>query len=85
MKIIDSALERFSLPVESGGAPRLCLSGKTQLILENHKGLLELKEDCIVIASRTGNVSVTGEELSLGTMDKSSLIINGKILRIDLE
>ncbi len=85
MKIIENALERFSLPAEAGGAARLCLSGKTRLSLENHRGLLELRDDCAVISSSAGNIRISGEGLSVRAMERGSLVISGNILRIDLE
>lgn len=85
MKIVESALERFSLPPEAAGDCRAILSGGNYLSIENHRGLLEYSEEYILVALKKGRIGVRGKGLNLAAMEKEGLIIRGKILGIDVE
>jgi len=85
MKIVDKALERFSLPPELAGEARVILSGARILSVENHRGLLEYSEDYILVAIKGGNMAIRGNRLSLAAMERESLVIRGNITGIDME
>ena len=84
MKILERALERFSIPPESIGAGRLILSGESYLSLENHRGLLEYAPDNICLSRSGGFLRVRGEGLEIAAMETGSVVIKGKILSIEL-
>ncbi len=85
MKIVESALERYSLPPEAVGAGRVILSGNNHLSVENHRGILEFSEDFLVIALKKGRIFVKGQGLSVSAMDRRGIVVCGKIVGIDLE
>ena len=85
MKIMDDVLERCSLPAETGGALRLVLSGNSSLCVENHKGILELSGECVRLALSAGMLAVKGEGLALCGLDRNGLVVQGRILSLELE
>jgi len=84
-KIIESAAERFGLPGELAGLIKLTLTGNGHILAENHRGLLEYSDECIVLAGGRLRVRIKGQGLHLLAMDGCSMVIKGKVLGVDME
>lgn len=84
-KRLEKAADRLMLPSEALGGVKLTLTGGTQVLIENHKGLLEYGDELITVSCGRQMVRVRGEGLSLMAMNSTSLIIKGQILGIDME
>lgn len=59
--------------------PRLTAVGNLQLMIENHQGILAFSASKVVIATSMGRISVTGEDLLVGAVDREVVILTGKI------
>ncbi len=78
--------ERFDVPPEAvPNAVRLSVTEGKQALIENHCGILELGETCIVVASAGGQIRVLGMELSLRAMNRRELLIEGSIQQVEWE
>jgi sporulation protein YqfC len=59
--------------------PRMVLSGNNQLIMENHKGIIEYSPGKIRVNSRLGEVVIYGSGLSIVTIFPEEITIAGRI------
>jgi sporulation protein YqfC len=59
--------------------PRIMLSGNGQLIMENHKGIIEYGPGKIRINTRLGEVVVHGSGLTIVTILPEEITISGRI------
>ena len=60
-------------------APRMILSGREELLIEQHGGLFSYESKCIRIRTKTGIVTVNGENLVIQYFGLQDLLIQGKI------
>lgn len=84
---VDVRAARCSgIPQESfGTAARVTISGGTRVLLEGLQALEEYTPEKIAAAVRGGRVIVRGEEMHLVAMDKTELIVSGRIWGVELE
>lgn len=68
----------------SGRCARATAIGSHSLLVENHTGIVVLAEDRVVLATRSGPLSVCGSALSLRDARRDCAIICGDIHRVEL-
>ena len=79
-KLIVSAAACFDLPADIvAGLPRMEMVGTVRFSMEPHKGLLEYSAERVVVDSVIGNVTVTGNDLTLQYMSREKIAVSGKI------
>ena len=82
--VIELAAERLEIPAFGPcGLPRLTLTGRRQLLAEQHRGLTRYGSECVEFAVAQGRVRVVGQGLRLVAMDKTALLIAGIIERLE--
>ena len=59
------------------------ISGKA-LYIEGHKGLLVLSNEKIVVKLKQAQVEVLGRELFLAELTENTLLIEGKIIKVEV-
>jgi sporulation protein YqfC len=64
--------------------PRIALSGDAELMIENHKGVLEYEETLLRLNCADFIVSISGQNLSLAGVTESEALVRGKIQKIEL-
>ncbi len=78
--IADDLAEKLELPSEAlGAAAKLSITGGRRALIENHRGIIEYGRERIVIGTEKGRIVISGQELLLSAMNKSELLIIGKI------
>ena len=76
-------VEKLELPQDIVlGVPILTMQGNTELLIENHRGLLQYDTDEIRVRTKTFAVQIEGNELNIQEYRKDLLIIRGKIERM---
>jgi len=81
-----SAAARLDIPSEAlAGASRLTLTAPDRLLIENHRGLLNLEDERIIVASVRETITVRGSGLKLDCMNFREMLITGKIFSVELE
>ena len=76
-------IERLELPQDIIlGVPLLSMQGNAELMIENHRGLLQYDSDEIRVRTKTFTEQVTGRKLTIQEYRKDVLIIRGKIERM---
>ncbi len=82
--VIDLAAERLEIPTFGlHGLPRITLTGRRQLLLEQHLGLTRCSEECMEIAVSGGRVRLVGTDLRLVAMDRGAVLIAGVITALE--
>jgi sporulation protein YqfC len=78
-------LSALALPEDIlGGAARLTLLGSARLLIENHRGIVSVGEDCVKLMTRHGIVTVCGRELTLRDARADALSVYGFIASVAL-
>lgn len=82
-----SRLDRIlEIPKElSTNIPKITILGFEQILIENHKGILEYQEYFIRLNTYIGIININGFNLKLEEMTTDDIIVNGKIDSIDFE
>lgn len=62
--------------------PRVTLLGNQQLLVENHRGIVEYSPAVIRINLNNGAMTVKGKELVLGNLQLEQILIEGKVEEI---
>lgn len=65
--------------------PRLTMLGNQQLLLENHKGIIEYSLQCVRVKLTEGVLHVTGQSLTLGNLQPEQILIEGLIEHVYFE
>ena len=82
----EEAAYRFDLPADAAAAlPRITLSGRNRVSVENHRGLLDYSDTRVELSGGRVRVVITGSGLELRVMDRSTAVITGEIFSVELQ
>lgn len=80
---LDAILD---IPKElSTDIPKITVLGFEQILIENHKGILEYQDYYIRLNTCIGIININGFNLKLDEMTTDDIVVNGKIDSIDFE
>ncbi len=65
--------------------PKLILTGNQELLLQNHRGIIEYNNSLIRVSVSLGQITIKGEKLLLKNLKADEILIRGKILGLTLE
>ena len=83
-RILAQAADTFDLPGEVlSDLPRLTVTGSSQIVVENHKGLMDYAEHAILVAGGRVTLKILGNQLELRAMNAQELLITGEIFNIE--
>jgi len=78
--------DRLELPSDAlSGTVKLSINGRRRVLIENHRGIISYEDTLIVIDCGNMKAIIRGDELKLGAMDKSDMLIRGRLLSIEFE
>ena len=83
--ILERTAQLFDIPGQTVGLPRVELTGRHELRMENHRGILAYDAGEIVVGAGKMMVRIRGRELTLGAMSARELLITGTIVSVELE
>ncbi len=63
--------------------PRIELMGKSEIWVENTRGILDYNENCIKINTTVGILKIEGDELLIESISDESVNIKGTIIRME--
>jgi len=66
------------------GLPRITMLGDIQIIVENHRGIIEYTTEKVRIGTSIGELHVIGSDLALRTIFPEEIAVDGKIRSIAL-
>ncbi len=62
--------------------PRITMLGNKQLLVENHKGIIEYTPSLVRIKLTQGELFVHGENLSLGNLQAEQILVEGVVQEV---
>ncbi|NLZ53890.1 MAG: sporulation protein YqfC [Thermoanaerobacteraceae bacterium] len=65
--------------------PRVIVTGKIAVFIENHKGIIEYNSELVKINTSIGIVCVKGEDLLIKTIVTDEITVEGKITAIEFD
>lgn len=84
--IFEALSERFDLPPEAtAGAARITLSGRQQVFIEHHKGLLAYSDNTVEVNCGSIRCRIRGEGLMLRAMTAETLLVTGTVFCVETE
>ena len=84
--LCEDLAERLELPQEAcGSAVRLTAVGDRRLLIENHGGLLTYGTEEIRVSTGRGQIVLRGAELDMRAMNRSELLITGRLQSLEWE
>lgn len=82
--VADQMTKRLELPKDlMFGAAIITVTGRSDLMVENYKGILEYRQDKIRLSLKQGQVEITGEELKIEYYTSEDMRITGRIDRVE--
>ena len=86
MSVKEKISETLSMPKDvTMNFPRLTLLGKSELTVENFKGIVEYTENLLRLNTSTHLLKVEGEKLTVSNMTSEDIEIRGVINKISME
>lgn len=64
--------------------PRVTLIGDVQVLVENHRGIIEYATERIRISTSLGELVISGAGLTLRTIFPEEIAVEGKIIGLNL-
>lgn len=84
--LCEDLAERLELPEEAvSGVTRLAAVDGRRLLIERHRGLLAYGTEEIRVATGGGQLVVRGTELQMSAMNRSELLITGRLQSLSWE
>ncbi|NLC76771.1 MAG: sporulation protein YqfC [Clostridia bacterium] len=65
--------------------PKLTMIGQKELLLENHRGIIEYSQAKIRVNSTAGQITIKGSDLVLKNLKSDQMLVEGKISALMLE
>jgi sporulation protein YqfC len=62
--------------------PRITMLGNKQLLIENHKGIIEYTPSLVRIKLSQGELIVNGDNLSLGNLQTEQILVEGIVREV---
>lgn len=84
-KKAEQLIDRLELPPDALGMPKLTISGRRRVLIENHSGILCYCDELIEINCRSMKLRIRGDGLKIVAMDKKDMLICGRLLSAELE
>lgn len=83
--LLERTAQIFDIPGETVGLPRVEITGRHELRMENHQGILAYGPEEIVVSGGKLLVKIRGSELELRAMTAGELLITGTIWSVEIE
>lgn len=75
----------FETPQTEVYAPRIILTGREEVLIEQHQGLFSYETGCIRVRTRDGLVTISGEKLIISFFGAQDLQIRGLISGVTID
>ena len=84
-ELSEETAHRFDLPADGlAGLPRITVTGRKRVCVENHRGLLAYSGERVEISGGRVRVCITGTDLLLRVMKKAAVVLTGNICSVEL-
>jgi sporulation protein YqfC len=85
-KVLQRVASALDLPHDIVlNIPRITLTGKIAVFLENHKGIVEYCRDTVRINTPIGIIVIKGEDLLIKTIIADEITVEGNVRSVEFE
>lgn len=75
----------FAPPEARSETPRIVLTGRDEVLIEQHTGLFSYETKCIRVRTKLGLLTVTGENLVISYFGMQDLLIRGTVKGVQID
>ena len=83
--LLERTVQALDIPGEAAGLARVELTGRHEVRMTNHRGILAYGQEEILVSGGRLIVKIKGEDLVLRAMTAEELLITGTVLSVELE
>ncbi|WP_094606241.1 hypothetical protein SPSIL_026570 [Sporomusa silvacetica DSM 10669] len=65
--------------------PRITMLGNKQLLVENHKGIIEYTPSLVRIKLSQGELLIYGQTLTLGNLQAEQILVEGVVQKVNYD
>lgn len=81
--VLQSLARRLDIPQDIVlDLPRITMLGNKQILIENHKGIIEYTSQLVRISLSQGELTVIGAGLMLGNLQQEQILVEGEIREV---
>lgn len=85
-QVTNRIAEELDLPKEIiNSEPKIVVHGKSEIIIENHKGIEVFKENEIKINSNLGVITIEGVKLEIRFIGTETIALTGRLKNLSFE
>ncbi len=82
--VAEKLITMCSIPKEAAlGLPVITISGKSEVVVESYRGIIEYNDNVIRLRTKSGQLRVSGCELNITYYSNDEMKITGKISAIE--
>lgn len=81
---LEKTAQIFDIPGETVGLPRVVVTGRHELRVSNHRGILAYAPEEITVSAGSLLIKIRGEGLELRAMTAGELLITGTVDAVEL-
>ena len=82
-KVKEAFAEKLEIPRDViMNIPKITLTGNSDMLIENHKGIIAFHEKMIQVNSKVGSIIIEGEGLEIVYIGGVTLALRGRINKI---
>jgi len=83
--LVGRLVRALDLPLDIAfNLPKTTLIGDVQVLVENHQGLLHYSPREVRVRTARGELVVSGSRLRIGSILPQELVVDGRILQVQL-
>lgn len=64
--------------------PRVTMIGNIQMTVENHKGVLHFSSDTLRLATESGEMEISGQDMVIRQIGEEDVFVEGKFVGVKL-
>ena len=81
--MLQSLARRLDIPQDIVlDLPRITMLGNKQILVENHKGIIEYTSQLVRISLSQGELTIIGSGLMLGNLQQEQILVEGEIREV---
>ncbi len=65
--------------------PRITMLGNQQVLIENHKGIIEYTPLLVRVSLNRGELVIIGQNISLGSLQSEQILVEGTITQLNYD
>lgn len=84
--VTNRIAEELDLPKEIfSGEPKVTVYGRSEVVIENHKGIESFRVDEIKVNSNLGIIVILGSNLEIRFIGSETISLTGKLINLSFE